>query len=1026
MAQSFAYDQDLEYTQEDLQRVYEEGWHAGPQGVFLTKTERGKIYYSKSFVYALFLAPFITIFGFQGFLILNMLMLLVMIWMGWIYLRQFNASNISMLVSLTFFLLSASFIYTFWITPETFNMFCITLGLFLWLYKREARAIQRTSESHLHLPQKSLAVLFLTAPFRFLQWLLTTAQGRLYLAPIPIGIACVSKLPNALFILPMIADVLLESYRLIFRKPQTRSSGSSRLPVHWHSRTVWQCFRRLVLLALVFWLLVGLFYGLQHLLTGHFNPYAGDRKTFYWTFPFVSLNDVWERGIRLSNDDYFQQSFFFHPKTLLYNAYYYLFGRFTGMLPYFFCAFLALYYFVKTLFFRAGTAAAFRRDAAKGGETLRRILLLLTIAASIGAYIVMAPSNYQGGGGAFGNRFFLNIYPAFLFLITGISSIRPLVVSWIVGSLFLAQTLISPFQSSYYPAYQAFRLPYRLLPVELTLIDTLPTNVNHHLMRMMHEVDPPFRLYFVDEYAADISSRGFWVQGKRTAEMVVRTYEPQDHLVVAVTNGPIGNQVDVTVAGQTQSIRFQAPRETKQLVFPLQWSMPYFDSSLYPVKIRSHTGYVPRFTAGTASNDQRFLGCRVRLSLNPLDIGQAYLANDQPGEASAILEALVKKQPENIQARYYLALAYQQTGKLEAAAQELEHCNHLLPNFRQTILQQCETQGTTCTSELVKTDPHPQDMQEHIADFLQPITRRYEAEQLSRKTGNISRQDAASNGKVVVFDPAKNPPEYLVYGQYATYPPGLYQARFRIQSQKSYDDRAQPLGTAFFIEVYNKDLGILEREGIFLENRQKTQPAEFREYTLNFDLAYSATLEFRVETTGYARVAVDKIDVYPRLPQQIYRAVAQVKLSNGAYDDALSDLEQLLIIDPWSPSLQIDALKAELDAQKWENALEIITKHQDLSNMRTGIASVVVDAEQIVNPRLRDYLERLYAHFVPQIPCEHIFDQTLALIGYDLAPTTTTAGDRFRIQYFWKALRPVDEDYTVFVHFKRKGDTFCL
>ena len=37
MAQSFAYDLDLEYTQKDLWRVYQDGWHAGPQGVFLRK-----------------------------------------------------------------------------------------------------------------------------------------------------------------------------------------------------------------------------------------------------------------------------------------------------------------------------------------------------------------------------------------------------------------------------------------------------------------------------------------------------------------------------------------------------------------------------------------------------------------------------------------------------------------------------------------------------------------------------------------------------------------------------------------------------------------------------------------------------------------------------------------------------------------------------------------------------------------------------------------------------------------------------
>jgi len=79
MAQSLAFDRDMEYTPQDLQRVYAEGWYAGPQGVYLTKTEAGKIYYGKYLAYAFFLAPFIAVFGLKGFLILNVLLLCGMI-----------------------------------------------------------------------------------------------------------------------------------------------------------------------------------------------------------------------------------------------------------------------------------------------------------------------------------------------------------------------------------------------------------------------------------------------------------------------------------------------------------------------------------------------------------------------------------------------------------------------------------------------------------------------------------------------------------------------------------------------------------------------------------------------------------------------------------------------------------------------------------------------------------------------------------------------------------------------------------
>ena len=86
MAQSFGHDLDLEYAPKDLWRVYEEGWSAGPQGVFLRKIN-DHIYYSKSFVYSLLLAPFLLAFGFNGFLALNMLLLFLMSVLGGLYLR---------------------------------------------------------------------------------------------------------------------------------------------------------------------------------------------------------------------------------------------------------------------------------------------------------------------------------------------------------------------------------------------------------------------------------------------------------------------------------------------------------------------------------------------------------------------------------------------------------------------------------------------------------------------------------------------------------------------------------------------------------------------------------------------------------------------------------------------------------------------------------------------------------------------------------------------------------------------------
>ena len=724
MAQSFAYDLDLEYTQKDLWRVYEDGWHAGPQGIFLTRMEDGRIYYSKSFAYSLLLAPFIALFGFKGFLVFNMLLLFLMILMGAIYLRQFNSPLLSLLVVITFFLLSASFVYTFWLTPEIFNMFCITLGLFLWLYQRENSEFDGSSQHKTSRSKSSSLVAIFLAPITFVKWLVTTPEGRLYLAPIPIAIAGASKLPNILFIFPIVADVLFESYITIFRKTSENSVTSSRSPLHWRSSIIWRSAGKFFIICTLFVLVVILFYALQYVFIGHFNQYAGDRKTFYWEFPFGSPGDVWEKGIRLSNDDYFEKAFYFNPKVLLYNFYYYVFGRFTGLLPYFFCSFLALYYFVRqltSLKTSSFVSSASRKANIRRGQFSRRLLLLLTIGGGIFAYIFMAPGNYQGGGGAFGNRFFVNIYPAFLFLITTISGIGPLVVSWLVASFFLAQALINPFQTSTYPAPHAFRFPYRFLPVELTLLNTLPTNVNAHLMQQPFTKQPVHRLYFFDENSADQTPHDFWVRGDTTAELAIRLFQPRPYLTLTIMNGPIGNHVDLSVAGKTRSVVFGQARAKRRIVFPLDNPVPYFDSLAYPLKIRSHTGFVPKFVAGTGLNDQRYLGCWVHISADPYDAGVALLESGQLQEAIPVFEEILAENPSHIQAHYHLGLAYQRSGQFKNALREFQQCKMQLADFQNSFRAYCQSLNDDCpltTLPIPIADPLQTDLRDFLSPFL--------------------------------------------------------------------------------------------------------------------------------------------------------------------------------------------------------------------------------------------------------------------------------------------------------------------
>ena len=96
MAHSLAEDGDLSYRREDLVRVWRE-FPAGPTGLFLKKgrdvsvsfggafpfvhlryrpdPRPARLYYGKSYMYPLVAAPFVWLFGTNGFLLLHALLL---------------------------------------------------------------------------------------------------------------------------------------------------------------------------------------------------------------------------------------------------------------------------------------------------------------------------------------------------------------------------------------------------------------------------------------------------------------------------------------------------------------------------------------------------------------------------------------------------------------------------------------------------------------------------------------------------------------------------------------------------------------------------------------------------------------------------------------------------------------------------------------------------------------------------------------------------------------------------------------
>ena len=110
------------------------------------------------------------------------------------------------------------------------------------------------------------------------------------------------------------------------------------------------------------------------------------------------------------------------------------------------------------------------RDAER--RSLERWVLLASLAAVGLFFLLQIAWNWQGGGGFVGNRYYVNVYPAFLFLVTRIRPPALLAAGFAAGGLFLTPLLVSPFGMPVVePTLQAHvrSRPFRPFPLELTL-----------------------------------------------------------------------------------------------------------------------------------------------------------------------------------------------------------------------------------------------------------------------------------------------------------------------------------------------------------------------------------------------------------------------------------------------------------------------------------------------------------------------------------------------------------------------------
>lgn len=582
MGHSLAEDGDLAYRREDLARVWKE-FPSGPTGLFLKRgrdvqraglmlrppfvwfetgpdPDGSRFFYGKSFIYPLVAAPLVKIFGTNGFLLLHALLLGGVAWCAFLFLHARGPAAPSALLAGAFIMVTVVPVYYVWITPELFNFAVVFFAYFLWLYKEVATREQ--------MPQ----------PLRWTAGPLSDVGAAMLL-----GIATYSKVSNLLLFAPIAAWLL------------------------WRRRPV-----QFVAAGVAFAIVAAGLFATNLAITGDWNYQGGgDRRTYYWEFPFQTPGSAFEVGTPMARDEaqtdvILQESAVFWT-NFTNNLKWYFVGRYSGLVAYFFPAVFALVLFL---------AGARRRP-------LWQWLVLGSALAQILLFVITLPYTWFGGGGSVGNRYFMGFYGIFLFLLPPVTSVAAVVVPWIIGGLFMAKLVLNPFTTSFYPGSYAETGPLRLLPVELSNTNDLPINTNRS-ERVIWFGDVPtgpdvpdlrFQIYFLDRNAFPDADKTFWVEGESRADFLVKTNRPMKQLILLLSAGDVSTTVRADFDGRSQEVEIPASG-SRQVTFAMRPGFPYMKMDdgkprfVWMASISSSAGFVPLFTAG--SSDTRFLGVRVR------------------------------------------------------------------------------------------------------------------------------------------------------------------------------------------------------------------------------------------------------------------------------------------------------------------------------------------------------------------------------------------------------------------------------
>jgi hypothetical protein len=573
MALSLAHDGDLKVEVRDIDRLFQEFPYQPVNNLILmTRDGWHTVHFGKPYIYSLLAAPFAGPFGADGLFFLNMLLTVAMIWMGASYLRRFNEDGIAALYSTGFFLLSAGFSYVFWIQPEILNMAAVAACLY-WGLPRDEETVDRRS------------------------LLLAALSG--------------AVLVFAVYNKPMLAAVGIAPLWGYVRRRQLKMAGT------WIAGAI-------LFMALV----AGISFGL----TGTPTSYLGVPQRGGFTvcepgkmpvdpvpplpnpLPPASGEGAGAQRAGAGGAAAAAESPTGNAMTWLFrapdthwseftdNVGYFLWGRHAGLIPYLPFAVLSLLLF---LF--------------HGRRSVERWLLLAGVIGIALFFLVQISWNWQGGGGFIGNRYFVNVYPAFLFLVTRIRPRWTVPAGYAFAGLFLGPLLFTPFGAGGpEPTLQAHvrNIPFRWLPLELTL-----RNVpGYHRVPL-----GDFRLIGRRDQFLPLDP--MWVRGNDQVEIYLIADQPIEKAVFQVGTPAPRNRVGIEMGDASQELTLKAGENQRVELKPGKatrvWTIKAGSQYAYRMLVTPATGRIrhwtrelppescPYFASNTKVEESFFVGAEL-------------------------------------------------------------------------------------------------------------------------------------------------------------------------------------------------------------------------------------------------------------------------------------------------------------------------------------------------------------------------------------------------------------------------------